>query len=246
MESMIENKIQKMITGYKTSRQHNKDSIILYHGSKGGLHGKIQPQSRLHCDFGKGFYMGETFLQPLTLICNNDDAIFYILDVDLSGLKVLEVNIDIDWAFLVAYHRGKMEGYENSAIFKKYQNMTKGYDMVIGYIANDRMFYVLEQFFEGQITDRALIQSLSALNLGRQFVALTEKACSQIKIIGELKLSNEERKYLIDKSYQQREEGINLANSICKKNRREGLFFDEFLSKEAEENETKKTGNSTV
>lgn len=246
MENRTKAKIDNIVANYQTKKQFGKNSLILYHGSKGGLHGRIQPKSRLHCDFGKGFYMGETFLQPLTLICNNDDAIFYILDVDLSGLKVLEVNIDIDWAFLVAYHRGKMEGYENSAIFKKYQNMTKGYDMVIGYIANDRMFYVLEQFFEGQITDRALIQSLSALNLGRQFVALTEKACSQIKIIGELKLSNEERKYLIDKSYQQREEGISLANSICKKNRREGLFFDEFLSKEAEENETKKPGNSTV
>lgn len=184
--------------------------------------------------------MGETFLQPLTLICNNDDAIFYILNVDLSGLKVLEVDIDLDWALLVAYHRGKMEGYEDSELFKKYQNMTRGYDMVIGYIANDRMFYVLEQFFEGQITDRALIQSLSALNLGRQYVALTEKACSQIKVIDKMKLSKQERQHMIEKSSQQRKEGINLANDICKKNRRTGLFFDEILSEEANENEIRK------
>ena len=151
----------------------------------------------------------------------------------------MEVNIGIDWAFLVAYHRGKMEGYENSAIYKKYQNMTKGYDMVIGYIADDRMFYVLEQFFDGQITDQALIQSLSALNLGRQFVALTEKACEHIKVIGKLQLSKQERQYLIEKSYKQRKDGINLANDICKKNRRVGLFFDEILSEEANENETK-------
>lgn len=246
MENITKERIDRIIANYRNDHQYNQNSLILYHGSKGGLKGDIEPRSRIHCDFGRGFYMGETFLQPLTLICNNDDAIFYILDVNLSGLKVLEVDIDLDWALLVAYHRGKMEGYENSELFKKYQNMTKGYDMVIGYIANDRMFYVLEQFFEGQITDRALIQSLSALNLGRQFVALTEKACSQIKIIGELKLSNEERKYLIDKSYQQREEGISLANSICKKNRRAGLFFDELLSEEAEENEIKKSGASSM
>lgn len=246
MENITKERIDRIIESYRNNHQYNQNFLILYHGSKGGLKGDIEPRSRIHCDFGRGFYMGETFLQPLTLICNNDDAIFYILDVDLSGLKVLEIDIDLDWALLVAYHRGKMEGYENSELFKKYQNMTRGYDMVIGYIANDRMFYVLEQFFEGQITDQALIQSLSALKLGRQYVALTEKACSQINVIDKIQLSKQERQYLVEKSYQQREEGINLANDICKKNRRAGLFFDEILSKEANENETKKSGASSM
>lgn len=240
MENIIKEKIDRIIANYRNNHKYNKNSLILYHGSKGGISGDIKPVSRIRCDFGSGFYMGDTFLQPLTLICNNDDAIFYILNVDLSGLKVLKVDIDLDWALLVAYHRGKMEGYEDSELFKKYQNMTSGYDMVIGYIANDRMFYVLEQFFEGQITDQALIQSLSALNLGRQYVALTEKACSQIKVIDKMKLSKQERQHMIEKSSQQRKEGINLANDICKKNRRTGLFFDEILSEEANENEIRK------
>ena len=34
----------------------------------------------------------------------------------------------------------------------------EGYDMVIGSIANDRMFYVLDSFFEGTITDTALVR----------------------------------------------------------------------------------------
>lgn len=131
MENIIKEKIDRIIANYRNNHKYNKNSLILYHGSKGGISGDIKPISRIRCDFGSGFYMGETFLQPLTLICNNDDAIFYILNVDLSGLKVLEVDIDLDWALLVAYHRGKMEGYEDSELFKKYQNMTRGYDMVI-------------------------------------------------------------------------------------------------------------------
>lgn len=51
--------------------------------------------------------------------------------------------------------------------------------MIIGYIANDRMFVVLDRFFNGEITDLALINSLSALKLGKQYVALTEKACKK-------------------------------------------------------------------
>ena len=39
------------------------------------------------------------------------------------------------------------------------------------------MFVVLDRFFKGEITDEALIHSHSALKLGKQYVALTEKAC---------------------------------------------------------------------
>ena len=46
------------------------DKFILYHGSKNGIKGEIQPSSRKHCDFGTGFYMGTEPEQPLTLICN--------------------------------------------------------------------------------------------------------------------------------------------------------------------------------
>lgn len=60
--------------------------------------------------------------------------------------------------------------------------LAEGYDMIIGYIANDRMYVVLDRFFHGEITDATLINSLSALKLGKQYVALTRKACEQIKI----------------------------------------------------------------
>ena len=61
------------------------------------------------CDFGAGFYMGTDPLQPLTLICDYEQSVFYILSVDLHSLKALDVPADIEWAMLVAYHRGRME-----------------------------------------------------------------------------------------------------------------------------------------
>ena len=50
-------------------------------------------------------------------------------------------------------------------------------------IANDRMFFVIDNFFIGNITDAALINSLSALELGKQYVAVTQKACDAGQII---------------------------------------------------------------
>ena len=207
-------------------------SVLLYHGSKSGISGKIKPISREYCDFGKGFYMGTDRMQPLTLICNFPDAKLYTVRADLTDLYILEIEVGIDWAMLIAYHRGKMEAVKGSKIYNKYSGMTNGCDMVIGYIADDRMFVVLDRFFSGEITDVALIGSLSALKLGRQYVALTEKACRQIEITGEESFNETEREVLRMESDVFRREGIRQAEDICRKHRRDGRFFDEIIGME--------------
>ena len=203
--------------------------VTLYHGSKSGIVGDIAPSSREHCDFGQGFYMGTEKAQPLTLICNYPDAKLYTVKVDLSGLKILDIEVGIDWALLVAYNRGKMDSVKGSAIYNRIAEMADDCDMLIGFIANDRMFVVLDRFFKGEITDEALIHSLSALKLGKQYVALTEKACKQIKIVEEKALTDADRETLRIESEDNRSKGIALADEICRQYRREGRFFDEIL-----------------
>ena len=205
------------------------EEVMLYHGSKAGIVGDITPTSREHCDFGKGFYMGTEMSQPLTLICNYPDAKLYTVKVDLSGLKILDIEVGIDWALLVAYNRGKMESVKGTAIYNRIAEMADGCDMLIGFIADDRMFVVLDRFFKGEITDEALIHSLSALKLGKQYVALTTKACRQIKIVEEKVLTDEDREKLRIESEENRFKGIALADEICRQYRREGRFFDEIL-----------------
>lgn len=206
-----------------------KEGMTLYHGSKSGIRGDITPTSRVHCDFGKGFYMGTEQTQPLTLICNYPNAKIYTLSVELSELKILDVEVGLEWVLLVAYNRGKMESARNSQIYNQFANLSKGYDMIIGYIANDRMFVVLDRFFNGEITDLALINSLSALQLGKQYVALTEKACKRIKIIHEEEISESNRDKLKQESKSNRSNGVVMAEEICRKYRREGRYFDEIL-----------------
>lgn len=203
--------------------------ILLYHGSKKGLTGDIAPISRDKCDFGKGFYMGTTPEQPLTLICDFEESRFYVVSIDLNELATIEIPADIDWAMTVAYNRGKMEKIKGSKFYDKYSTITGGKDLAIGSIANDRMFFVLDNFFLENITDVALINSLSALQLGKQYVALTKKACRAIKIEKEIELSFFEKKVLRKVSENNRQKGIELANEICKVHRREGKFFDEIL-----------------
>ena len=203
---------------------------LLYHSSKSGIKGTIAPISRDRCDFGRGFYMGTEPYQPLTLISDFEQSKFYIMSLNLTGLRVLRVSPDLEWAMLVAFHRGKMEEARETELYERYAQMSKGYDVIIGSIANDRMFYVLDNFFLGNITDKALVMSLSALRLGQQYVAITEKACAQVEIEKEIELSYLERIFLQDLSESNRIKGVNLANTICRDYRREGQFFDEILS----------------
>lgn len=219
--------------------------ITLYHGSKSGIKGNIAPVSRSRCDFGQGFYMSTDHTQLLTLICNYENAKIYTLNVNLSGLKILNIEIGLDWALLVAYNRGKMDFIKGSTIYNHFKTITDGCDMVIGYIANDRMFTVLDRFFRGDITDVSLINSLSALKLGKQYVAISEKACSQIKIVKETMLTFEDRETLKAESEKNRKLGIALADDICKKYRREGRYFDEIL-KAGEEYDVRPFSISTL
>ena len=75
----------------------------------------------------------------------------------------------------------------------------------------------------------ALINYLSALDLGKQYEAISEKACKQIKVLKEYPLSQLELALLKDMSAERRKEGIALAEEIEIKYRREGKYFDEIL-----------------
>lgn len=209
----------------------SNNRIILYHGSKSGIEGRIEPKSRSQCDFGRGFYMGTDPSQALTLICDYDKSKFYIVSVDLSELNTIEVPADIEWAMLVAHHRGRMEKIKGTALYEKYRDMSKDMDIIIGCIANDRMFYVIDNFFIGNVTDAALVGSLSALQLGKQYVAVTQKGCDAVRIEAEVEISHLERLFMKEVAEANRAKGVSLANDICKNYRREGLFFDEILER---------------
>lgn len=221
----------KKISEAAEAVQSETNRVLLYHGSKAGIEGKIEPKSRKQCDFGKGFYMGTDPGQALTLICDYEKSKFYIVSVDTDQLAQIEVPADIDWAMLVAYHRGRMENINGTPFYNKYRDMTADKDLIIGNIANDRMFFVIDNFFIGNVTETALVNSLSALQLGKQYVAVSQKGCDAVRIESEISLSYLERLFIKNTAEENRTKGISLANDICRNYRREGLFFDEILDK---------------
>ena len=225
--------ILEKIAAASGSVELDKGRVLLYHGSKSGIEGDIAPKSRKQCDFGKGFYMGTEPSQALTLICDYESAKFYIVSISVDNLAVLDVPADLEWAMIVAYHRARMEKIKGTPFYSKYQEMAKDKDLIIGSIANDRMFFVIDNFFIGNITDAALINCLSALELGKQYVAVTRKGCDAVRIEKEIPISYLEKLFMKEVSEANRVKGSSLANDICRNYRREGLFFDEILDQAA-------------
>ncbi len=216
----------------ETDSINAEDRLLLYHSSKAGITGEITPSSRKRCDFGSGFYMGTDPLQPLTLTCDYDSSRFYIVSLDTSALEIKELDTSLEWAMFIAFNRGRMDGFKGTELYGHYSAIAEEYDLISGPIADDRMFYVLDNFFQGNITDAALLASLSALKLGDQYSAIKGNACKQIRIEKEIPISILEKEFLKDRSSENRMSGISLADEICRKHRREGLFFDEILDKE--------------
>lgn len=221
--------ILKKIEDESKAIKLDANRVLLYHGSKSGIEGIIVPKSRKQCDFGKGFYMGTDPGQALTLICDYEKSKFYIVSVSTDNLAQIEVPANIDWAMLVAYHRGKMEKINGTPFYNRYRDMTRDKDLIIGNIANDRMFFVIDNFFVGNVTDMALINSLSALQLGKQYVVISQKGCDAVRIEAEVEFSYLERQFIKEIAEENRAKGISLANDICKNYRRVGMYFDEIL-----------------
>lgn len=158
----------------------------LYHGSKYGIKGDIQPKSRERCDFGCGFYLGDKPDQPKGLIAQRHNNQFYEIDYDFTGLTVKEFGdsyIDkIDWALFIAYNREPEMFEKYTLLGQRYAAYNELYDVIIGYIADDSMMTILTDFFKGEKSDKELIACLAHVKLGKQYVLKTPKACENKRV----------------------------------------------------------------
>lgn len=181
-------------------RKEDTTKLILYHGSKSGLQGSISCNyGRKLCDFGQGFYLGTQIEQPQGLIASYKypNAVLYTMELDLTGLKVVNLKDGMFWMLFVCYNRGRLDFNNYSqmnALVAKFQHILQNADVIIGTIADDKMSMVLEDFYSGARSDIGVLESLKYVNLGKQVVLKSEKACRQVKVIKKAELTPEMRK----------------------------------------------------
>lgn len=210
----------------------------LYHGSKGGIKGDIQWNlSRDKCDFGVGFYMGDKAEQPMGLIAGWDTHRLYEIEFDGNGLNIKRFGNtyeeQLEWALFIAYNRNP-EWYSNyHRLREKYESYHSEYDAIVGIIANDKMFQLLERFYDGTLCDKALIDGLSRVKLGNQYVLKSSRACSDrhLKILTERQLTDWERKMSLAQSANNSHQMAGIIGELQRRYRRADniKFFDEIM-----------------
>lgn len=189
--------------------------IVLFHGARRRITGKIvhdHSLARDDCDFGKSFYMGDVEIQAKTLVGNEKEPYFYKIELDLSGLHVVKFN-SLAWALVVALNSGKLDDAKlRNFIMEQYA----GCDLMVGPIADDKMFVMLNRFFENAMTDKGLVKAIACLHLGTQYALKSEKADNNISILREEPINKNNQQFREDMKimFAKRQEAIRLAEEI--------------------------------
>ena len=202
--------------------------VVLFHGSKYGLNNISLESARSNCDFGKGFYLGETYDQALSFVCENPKSSVYSFTCDLSDLKIKKYDCVLEWMIAICYYRGTIKDYQNANIVKKIIKEIEEADLIIAPIADNRMFYIMSLFAEGDINADVALHSLSASKLGLQYIFKTEKALQKLKAKEKYYLCKEEKKDCHDK-LNSRSLEIDTKLKMSRREFRDGLFIEELL-----------------
>jgi hypothetical protein len=209
--------------------------LTLYHGSKNGINGLIDlKHSRDNIDFGTGFYLAEKKTQPLQLISSieNRSPKLYTCSLAISNLKMLHIKNWEDWLFAIAYNRD-MIPKSAKKLKNKYAELINGYDIVIGKIANDNIFNILDNMFANNLgyTVDCVKQVVPYMTLGDQVVLKTAAAISNLKIVNCEDLLEEKRKKLLADRVNERHALNNIVGEKMRKYRGENIYWNDYILK---------------
>ncbi len=201
---------------------------ILFHGSKNGLSGITASGSRDYCDFGRGFYLGETYHQALSFVCENEKSSVYSFSYSFKGLKAKQFDCSMEWMLAICYYRGMLGEYAQNASVRKIVSEVELSDLIIAPIADNKMFYIMAQFTDGEINADVALHSLAASNLGFQYVLKTEKALANLTPLERYYLCTQEREdcktLLNERGYE-----IDTKLKLAKREFKAGLYIEEIL-----------------
>lgn len=166
-------------------------SLVLYHGSDRIIEKPEYGKGALYNDYGQGFYCTENKYEADLWASNRFEAYTNKYELDLSGLSILRLDNKnvLQWAAILGKFRNREDlstrgNFRCDLLVKKYYDVDiRGYDVVIGYRADDSYFKMMQAFFEENLTLEDLSKAITLGNLGYQVVLISKKAFNQLKFI---------------------------------------------------------------
>lgn len=203
---------------------------VLFHGSKSGIKGPISlTAARANNDFGQGFYCGESLMQSAMFVTNFPSSSLYMLAFRPQSLNSLEFSVDQDWMLAVASFRGRLGAYIRHPRIDAIRRRVAEADYIIAPIADNRMYEIIDQFIDGEITDAQCQHSLSATDLGKQYVFTTQKALDHLRIVEHCFLCTKERARYEAARSEETAAGLAKAKAARRQYRNVGRYIEELL-----------------
>lgn len=167
---------------------------ILYHGSEYVIEKPEFGKGAKTNDYGRGFYCTEEAELAKEWACakgTNGYANKYKLD--LSEMRVLNLNDRaysvLNWLAILAdnrtyWQRGSIAEEAKAYLKEHFLIDLTGYDIIIGYRADDSYFSFAQDFVMGAISLQKLSEAMQLGKLGEQIVLKSKKAFSKIQYLG--------------------------------------------------------------
>lgn len=195
-----------------------EEKIILYHGSSNIIEKPIYGNGKTYNDYGRAFYCTQDIdLAKEWAVDMERDGYSNKYEIDLSGLKILNLNSDeytiIHWITVLLCHRE----FEIQSDFGKeakqyllnnfYVDVDK-YDIIRGYRADDSYFSFAQDFLNNNISIKNLSRAMQLGRLGEQYAVKSKQAFErlsfiEIEVVSHMKWypGKEQRDYLARKHY---------------------------------------------
>lgn len=210
--------------------EYGSNMKILFHGAKSDINWPLDlNHSKNSNDFGDGFYLGETFEQAATYISYSKSHNVYSFVFDISNLNVLKFDVSLDWMIAIAYYRGWLDDYKNSEIIKKILLKVDNADVIIAPIADNRMFDLIDDFVNGNLTDLQCKHALAVTNLGCQYVLKTDNAIKKLKVIKKMFLSDAEKENYVNIRLEANKIGLDKVKIARSEYRGKGKYIEEIM-----------------
>lgn len=149
----------------------------LYHGSDTEVNAPIASYARVNLDFGLGFYLtsfqsqAERWAKRKAVRFGGKPIVnIYELSDNLDHYKVLCFeNNDKEWVEFVCECRCGGQGY-------------KDYDIIIGGVANDKVYAAVDMYFKGLWDIDATLKTLKFYELNDQACLVSQKAIDDLLV----------------------------------------------------------------
>ena len=176
------------------------------------------------------FYTGESYEQAISFVSGFGNSSVYYIRFDDRNLICKRYEVNQEWMMTIAYYRGTLDEYKDHPAVKALIEQSRNCDYIIAPIADNRMFQIINSFIAGDLTDEQCKHCLAATNLGMQYIFLTEKAVSQIKLTERCYISNNEREYYKNIRLEESKLGGDKVKLAKRQYRGQGRYIDEILS----------------